>query len=93
VEHEPLLQILPGAQVLPFATGFGAASLQTGAPVVQTIAPLSQTFAGVHAASAVHALHEPSWQTMSVPHEVPFVTLLAVSVQAGVPVEQLVDPT
>jgi hypothetical protein len=91
-KHAPVLQAFPAAQVVPLAAAFGPVSLQTPTPVEQTREPVSQTFVGVHAAPVVHALHEPSWQTRFVPHEVPFVRLLPVSVHVGVPVAQLSVP-
>jgi hypothetical protein len=46
----------------------------------------------VHATFAVHALQEPLSQTSLVPHVVPFVRLLPVSLQTDTPVEHDVDP-
>jgi hypothetical protein len=40
-------------------------------------------FVGLHDSLAVHALHVPLLQTMSVPHDVPFGAGLPVSLQVG----------
>jgi hypothetical protein len=47
---------------------------------------------GVQAPPAWHAAHVPAWQTIPVPHIVPF-GLLSVSVQTGAPVVQTILPT
>jgi hypothetical protein len=67
-------------------------SMQVGVPVEQSSLPVWQAVAGGHEASCVHVLHVPFKQTWFVPHRVPFGTLLPVSVQTPVPVEQLIAP-
>ena len=46
---------------------------------------------GRHAFPAVHATHAPAWQTMLVPHVVPFATFPD-AVHTGTPVVQTVVP-
>jgi hypothetical protein len=76
----------------PPAGTFIPVSVQVGVVPVQVSVPVWQALpGGVHASPFTHALHIPSWQTMPVPHEVPF-ALLSVSVQTGAPVEQTMVP-
>lgn len=65
-------------------------STHTGEPVVQLIAPVLHELAGVHAAPALQALHDPALQTPP-KHEVPFI-LFEPSRQTAAPVEQLTTP-
>ena len=64
----------------------------TASPPVQVSVPVWQRLVGSHAAPAWQATHAPAWQTMPVPHAVPF-GLLSVSVQTGAPVVQTMVPT
>lgn len=85
--HEPPLHTPPG-QAAPVPTL--PVSTQTAEPLEQLIVPVLQGLAGVHAAPALQALHEPALQTPP-GHDVPFI-LLEPSRQTAAPVEQLTTP-
>jgi hypothetical protein len=87
----PLLQTSLVPHEVPLET-LVPVSVQTDTPVVQEVVPVWHAFVGVHAAFAVHALHEPLSQTSLVPHEVPLLALFPVSVHTDTPVEQEVVP-
>jgi hypothetical protein len=59
---------------------------------VQTCVPLWHLLVGWQDAFAWQAAQDPPWQTIPVPHAVPF-GLLSVSVQTGAPVVQTMVPT
>jgi hypothetical protein len=67
-------------------------SVHDGADPEQTSVPVWHLFAGVHAPPCWQVAHVPVWQTIPVPHVVPF-GLLSVSVQTGAPVAQTMLPT
>jgi hypothetical protein len=83
---------LPVPQDVPF--GAFPDSRHTGAPVLQTVIPTRQGFpATTQLDPATHAAHEPAAsQTMSLPHEVPGATFIAVSAQEDVAPEQTRAP-
>lgn len=68
-------------------------SVQTGVPVVQERVPVWQRLAGGHDAPCVQIVHEPVRHTSFVPHAVPSVTSVPVSLHTGMPLEQSVEPT
>jgi hypothetical protein len=73
--QEPLLQILPVPQLVPFPT-FPVA-VQTEVPVAHEVAPVWQTFPpGVQGWFAVQLTHVPAEQTLFVPQLMPLATLL-----------------
>ena len=74
------------------AVTFVLVSVHDGAAPEQTSAPVWHLFVGVHAPPIWQVAHVPAWQTMPVPHVVPF-GLLSVSVQTGAPVAQTMLPT
>ncbi len=78
-------------QEVPAGT-FVLVSVHAGAAPEQTSVPVWHRFAGVQAPPAWQVAHVPTWQTIPVPHVVPF-GLLSVSVQTGAPVVQTMLPT
>ena len=69
--HSPLLQTNPVPQPFPF--GAFPVSRHTASPVLQEVCPTRQGDPAMsQAAPALQATHAPRWQTMSVPHEVPW---------------------
>src|SRR5262249_29760430 len=71
VAHVPFCPTLPVPQPVPF--GLLSVSVQTGAPVVQTMLPARHGLPVTsQAMSATQLSQLPAWQTMSVPHTVPF---------------------
>lgn len=90
--HAPALHTWLVPQVVPFAT-FDVESVQTLAPDAQEVVPTLQGFGlPVHAADAVHALHDPALQTLFVPQLWPFGVFVAESMQVVVPVAHEVMP-
>jgi hypothetical protein len=89
--HAPALQNALVPQAMPFVVGVPV-SVQVAVPDAHDVAPMSQGLAGVHAAPSAHAPHAPLSQTSFVPHDAPFVTLVPVSLQTGLPVEHDVVP-
>ena len=85
------LQTMSVPQDVPAAT-FVFVSVHDGAAPEQTSVPVWHLFVGVHAPPIWQVAHVPAWQTMPVPHVVPF-GLLSVSVQTGAPVVQTMLPT
>jgi hypothetical protein len=77
---------------VPFATS--AASVHTTAPVVHEVVPVRHGFpVTVQLAPTLQAMHAPALlQTLSVSQVVPAATLVFLSVQVGVPVEQASAP-
>jgi hypothetical protein len=77
---------------VPFA--LGVALMQTERPVAQSVAPSWQSGSGCVAQDrfAAHGAQAPALHTWSTPQAVPFATLLPVSPQTGVPVEQETIP-
>ena len=78
-------------QEVPAAT-LVLVSVHVGAAPEQTSVPVWHRFVGVQAPPAWQVAHVPAWQTIPVPHAVPF-GLLSVSVQTGAPVVQTMLPT
>jgi hypothetical protein len=87
----PPLQTMSVPHDVPTAT-FVPVSVHVGAEPEQTSAPVWHLFVGVHAPPAWQVAHVPAWQTIPVPHVVPF-GLLSLSVQTGAPVVQTMLPT
>lgn len=89
---------LPALQtwLVPHTEPLGASvdSMQTGVPVLQAMVPRRHGLpATVQTAPAWHAAHDPfAPQTMSVPHEVPAVTFVPVSLHVGDAPEQVSIP-
>ena len=89
--HEPLSQTLlvphaaPLARLVPW-------SAHVELPVEHDVSPLWQGLLGVQVVPAVQLAHDPPEQTWLVPHEVPSVALVPVSVQVETPVAQEVTP-
>jgi hypothetical protein len=71
--HEPLAHTMLLPHEVPSVTCL-AVSTQMDVPVEQLVVPWSQALPGVHERPSVHEAHEPSLQTMLVPHEVPLGT-------------------
>ena len=90
-EHVPLSQTRPVPHVVPFVTLLPV-SLQTAVPVVQTMLPVWHWFGGVQLVPDEHVVHDPLSQTSPVPHDVPLLTGVPVSVHTATPVEQSVVP-
>ena len=90
--HEPPVQTSPIPHGVPSAKAVPV-SVHVEAPDAQDVVPTSHGLLGLHGAPAVHAAHEPSLQTSSVPHDVPFATAVPVSVQIEAPDAQDVVPT
>ena len=67
-------------------------SVQAGAAPEQFSVPVWHLFVGVQAPPDWQGAHVPTWQTIPVPHMLPF-GLLFVSVQTGAPVVQTMLPT
>jgi hypothetical protein len=86
--HVPALQTLLIPHEVPFITF--PVSAQTEVPVAHDVAPARQA-AGVQVVPAVHETQDPVWQTLFVPHEVPFATF-PVSAQTEVPEAHDVAP-
>jgi hypothetical protein len=77
---------------VPLLTGLPV-SVQLGVPPLHVSVPVWQTLAGVQAPPLEHMMQLPLSQTSFMPHEVPFSTLVFVSVHTGWPLEQSIDPT
>jgi hypothetical protein len=88
----PVWQTMFAPQALPFATS--PDSMQTGVPVLQAIVPLRQGLPGTtQSMPCTQAPQAPvALQTMSVPHDVPAVTFVLVSVHDGAAPEQTSAP-
>ena len=67
-------------------------SVHDGVAPEQTRLPVWHLFVGVQAPPIWQVAQLPAWQTMPVPHAMPF-GLLSVSVQTGAPVVQTMLPT
>ncbi len=91
-EQTPLSQTWLAPHAAPFATDVPV-SLHTATPVVQTMLPVWHWLAGVQLVPVVHAVHEPLSHTWLVPHVVPFVTAVPVSVHTPTPVVHTMLPT
>jgi hypothetical protein len=85
------LQTMSVPHAVPAGT-FVPVSVHVGAAPEQTSVPVWHLFVGVHAPPAWQVAHVPAWQTIPVPHELPF-GLLSLSVQTGAPVVQTMLPT
>jgi hypothetical protein len=91
-EHTPLSQTALVPHEVPLAAVW-AVLLQTGEPVAQPMAPRTQGLGWVvQAPPGTHVSHTPPTQKELVPHGVPFVAGLPVSLHSTVPVWQLVAP-
>jgi hypothetical protein len=89
--HAPALQNSLVPQAVPLVAAVPV-SVQVAVPDAHDVSPTSHGFAGVHAVPAVHAPHAPSSHTSFVPHDVPFATVVPVSLQTGEPVVHDVVP-
>jgi hypothetical protein len=90
--HAPLaLQTWSVPHAVPAAT-FVPVSAQVGAAPEQTSVPVWHLLVGVQAPPIWQVAQVPAWQTMPLPHVVPF-GLLSTSVQTGAPVVQAILPT
>ena len=90
--HVPLLQTMLVPQEVPLATF--ADSVQTGAPVSQEVVPIRHALPlTLQVAPTVQLTQLPvEPQTLFVPQPVPAATRVPVSLQTGVPVEQVSEP-
>jgi hypothetical protein len=89
--QEPLAQICPEPQLLPFSAAFGVpVSLQTGEPEPQLSVPWSHGLAGVQFEPLAQATQAPFEQTSPLPQACPFWAgfELPVSTQTGEPLAQ-----
>jgi hypothetical protein len=75
-------RLLPHGE--PSAT-FVTVSTHVDWPVAQDVTPVWQTVAGVHPRLAVQSLQLPALQTMFVPHAVPLLVDVMVSVHVATP--------
>ncbi len=91
VPHVPLSQTSLAPHGVPFATL--PVALQTGRPVLQSVVPVWHGLVGMQLAPGVHEVQTPLSQTMLVPHEVPLVTGVVVSLHTGVPVVHPMAPS
>jgi hypothetical protein len=90
--HTPFSQtMLPVPHMLPLRT-FMPVSLQTDTPVAQSVEPTWQTFDGMHVSPSAQAMHVPLLHTSPVPHMVPFLAFIPVSVHLAVPLVQSIVP-
>jgi hypothetical protein len=89
--HEPLSQTMFVPHDAPLAR-LDVWSAHVDAPVEHDVRPLWHGLLGVHAVPAVQLTHDPPEQTWLVPHAVPLVAFVPVSVQVEMPVAQEVAP-
>lgn len=68
-------------------------SVQAGVPVPQVIMPVWQGLVGWHAAPCAHATQAPLSHTSATPHELPFGSIVPVSVHVEAPPVQASVPT
>jgi hypothetical protein len=100
--HVPLALHVPCRVSTPFAHDCAAPhsvpapllpdSTHIDVPVVHDVRPVLHAFAGWQATAIMHDMHIPVLQTRFMPHPVPSEALAPVSLQVGVPLEQLSVP-